>query len=192
MSTVRACANQYRNFATRKAQICGKCVRASHEPFGPRAPSFVRSEDTSAAPALATRRALTATEQPEHNVTTPSLFAKSKGCDGGPSRKLVETRPTGGFHEITAPDEPQSRGAPAQREPEPVSPYRSIGSEAVNSLDRRYHDGKALRAIANDVGISPSDYRRTAKGRTLTETSPWPSAMHGGPESKGPLTTGVP
>lgn len=83
-------------------------------------------------------------------------------------------------------------GRLTQREPEPVSPHRSIASEAVESLERRYHDSEALRAIANDVGIRQSDYRRTAKGRTLTETSPWPSATQGGPESKGPVTTGVP
>lgn len=45
-------------------------------------------------------------------------------------------------------------GRPTQREPEPVSPHRSIGSEALDSLERRYHDGEALRAIANDVGLS--------------------------------------
>ena len=52
--------------------------------------------------------------------------------------------------------------------------------------------GHAARQFTDVVGISPSEYRRTAIGRTLTETSPWPSATQGSPESKGPLTTGVP
>lgn len=52
--------------------------------------------------------------------------------------------------------------------------------------------GHVARQFTDVVGISPSEYRRTAIGRTLTETSPWPSATHGSPESKGPLTTGVP
>lgn len=52
--------------------------------------------------------------------------------------------------------------------------------------------GHAARQFTDVVGISPSDYRRTAKGHTLTETSPWPSATQGSPESKGPLMTGVP
>lgn len=55
-------------------------------------------------------------------------------------------------------------GRPTQRESAPASAHRSIGSETLDTLERRYHDGEALRAIANDVGISPSDYRRTAKG----------------------------
>ncbi|GAA1203180.1 hypothetical protein GCM10009585_21480 [Brevibacterium paucivorans] len=50
----------------------------------------------------------------------------------------------------------------------------------------------AARQFTDIVGISPSEYRRTAIGRTLTETSPWPSATQGSPESKGPLTTGAP
>ena len=52
--------------------------------------------------------------------------------------------------------------------------------------------GHAARQFIAIVGMSPSSNRRTAIGRTLTETSPWPSATQGGPESKGPLTTGVP
>ncbi|WP_081994415.1 MULTISPECIES: helix-turn-helix transcriptional regulator [unclassified Kocuria] len=52
--------------------------------------------------------------------------------------------------------------------------------------------GHAARQFTDVVGISPSEYRRTAIGRTLTETSPWPSATQGSPESEGPLTTGVP
>lgn len=52
--------------------------------------------------------------------------------------------------------------------------------------------GHAARQFTDVVGISPSEYRRTAIGRTLTETNPWPSATQGRPESKGTLTTGVP
>ena len=52
--------------------------------------------------------------------------------------------------------------------------------------------GHAARQFTGIVGISPSDYRRIAKGRTLTETSPRPSATQGSPETKDPLTTGVP
>ena len=52
--------------------------------------------------------------------------------------------------------------------------------------------GHAARRFIATVGISPSDYRRTAIGRALTETSPWLSATQGSPESTGLLTTGLP
>lgn len=45
-------------------------------------------------------------------------------------------------------------GRPTQRESAPASAHRSIGSETLDTLERRYHDGEALRAIANDVGMS--------------------------------------
>ena len=83
-------------------------------------------------------------------------------------------------------------GRPTQREPEPVSPHRSIGSEAADSLERRYHDSEALRAIANDVGISPSDYRRTAKGAHSHGDQSVAISNARQPRIKSPLTTRVP
>lgn len=46
--------------------------------------------------------------------------------------------------------------------------------------------GHAAGQFTGIVGISPSDYRRIAKGRTLTETSPRPSATQGSPRIKRP------
>ncbi|WP_407918948.1 helix-turn-helix transcriptional regulator [Corynebacterium timonense] len=43
--------------------------------------------------------------------------------------------------------------------------------------------GHAARQFNNIVGMSPSNYRRTAIGRSLTRTSRRPSAAQGSPES---------
>ena len=42
--------------------------------------------------------------------------------------------------------------------------------------------GYAARQLIAIVGVSPSSNRRTAIGRSVTETSPWPSATQGSPE----------
>lgn len=65
---------------------------------------------------------------------------------------------------------------PTQREPEPVSPHRSIGSEALDSLERRYHDGEALRAIANDVGLSRHRLASLLRGRGVRIRGASPSS----------------
>lgn len=67
-------------------------------------------------------------------------------------------------------------GRPTQREPEPVSPHRSIGSEALDSLERRYHDGEALRAIANDVGLSRHRLASLLRGRGVRIRGASPSS----------------
>ncbi|WP_081582832.1 helix-turn-helix domain-containing protein [Corynebacterium timonense] len=43
--------------------------------------------------------------------------------------------------------------------------------------------GHATRQFKATVGMSPSNYRRTAIARSLTGTSQWPSAAQGSPES---------
>lgn len=56
-------------------------------------------------------------------------------------------------------------GRPTQRESAPASAHRSIGSETLDTLERRYHDGEALRAIANDVGMSRRRLASLLRGR---------------------------
>lgn len=65
---------------------------------------------------------------------------------------------------------------PIQREPVPASAQRSIGSETLDTLERRYHDGEALRAIANDVGLSRHRLASLLRGRGVRIRGASPSS----------------
>lgn len=67
-------------------------------------------------------------------------------------------------------------GRPTQRESAPASAHRSIGSETLDTLERRYHDGEALRAIANDVGMSRRRLASLLRGRGVRIRGASPSS----------------
>lgn len=67
-------------------------------------------------------------------------------------------------------------GRPTQRESAPASAHRSIGSETLDTLERRYHDGEALRAIANDIGMSRHQLASLLRGRGVRIRGASPSS----------------
>ena len=67
-------------------------------------------------------------------------------------------------------------GRPTQRESAPASAHRSIGSETLDTLEWRYHDGEALRAIANDVGMSRHRLASLLRGRGVRIRGASPSS----------------
>ena len=70
-------------------------------------------------------------------------------------------------------------GRPTQRELAPVSSHRSISSETLDTVERRYHDGETLRAIANDVGLSRHRLASLLRGRgvRIRGASPSPAEV---------------
>lgn len=70
-------------------------------------------------------------------------------------------------------------GQPTQRELALVSAHRSISSETLDTLERRYHDGEPLRAIANYVGLSRHRLASLLRGRgvRIRGASPSPAEV---------------